>query len=231
MSSLNQYVDHLFRKYRGIKQAEELKLEVLSNLEAKAADLTAAGMTYDEAVQQTKQSITSIDHLIDANQQVYLNPFKLEYVQIGLLYFIVGWIVTMPLLFLHMGGELWNVLLLFAVILTGIFYLVMLRGKKDADYLKPKISINRHKLFRIRTLIWNLWGLFLLVSFLFTTGVQFGSNIWFSRPIHIDGPYQFAQISLSYLLPFISIMIPLLFHQAPKLMQKYEVGEYDEDSE
>lgn len=57
-------MDHLFRKYQPTKQIQELKVEILSNLEAKVADLTASGMAYRDAVQQVKDSIRSIDNWI-----------------------------------------------------------------------------------------------------------------------------------------------------------------------
>ena len=72
-----------------------------------------------------------------------------------------------------------------------------------------------------------LWALYMFVTTLATTAVFFGSNLWFSRPIHIDGPYQFSLLMIRYALPFISILLPLLARDSFRLIEKYEVGEED----
>lgn len=64
-----------------------MKYEVLSNLEAKLQDLTDSGMEYSKAVNKAIASIDNIDYLIDGNRQVYVNKYKLEYIQIILLYY------------------------------------------------------------------------------------------------------------------------------------------------
>lgn len=229
MDSLQNHVEQLFRKYEGSRQIRELKLEVLGNLEARVADLTDNGVEYGEAVRQAKENLTSIDHLIDSNRTIYVNRFKLEFVQISLLYTLIAWIVTMPLQIKGIGILLNGALLVISVMI-GIWY-VVLHAKKQAKYMKRTAIVDMKAAFTWRKLAWVLWTIFICMSILYNTALHYGSNLWFARPVSITGPYQFAMVAITYAIPFVSILVPLLFHIAPKLMMKYEVGEEDEHEE
>lgn len=229
MNSLKNHVDSMFSKYKENKQIKELKYEVLSNLEAKVEDLIDSGMEYSEAINKAKESINSIDYLIDDNREIYINKFKLEYIQIILMYSIIAWIITIPLKIIG-AGILLNANLFICSIIIGIGYLLFYR-KAELNYFQRKSFINIQVAFKARKITWIIWLLFIVISTLFTTAVKFGSNIWFSRHISISGPYQFAVVAISYLLPFISIAIPLILNVAPKVILKYEVGEENENKE
>jgi len=126
---LNHYVDHLFRKYKPTQQIRELKAEILSNLEAKVADLTASGMNDHEAVQQAKNSIRSVDHLVDGNIRVFIHPFRLELVQMGLLFSLIAWILTIPFRIFGLGVLL-NTILMALCIVGSIVYFAMYFSSK-----------------------------------------------------------------------------------------------------
>jgi len=222
---LKKHVDSIFSKYEEDKQIRDLKYEVLSNLEAKMEDLTSSGMEYSEAIEKAKRSIMNIDYLIDGNKEVYINKYKLEYLQVNLLYLLVVWIITMPLAIIR-GGIVINFIMLVSILVIGIRYF-MLR-KKISRFSQQKEYINLNNALKIRKISWALWILFIVVYIFFLTALQFGSNIWFSRPVRIDGPYQLAIMIIKYCSPFISVIIPLHFNLAPKLILRYEVGEEDE---
>lgn len=226
MDRLQKYVEQLFGKYADSKQVQELKQEVLSNLEAKVADLTANGMDESEAVQVAQESLTSIDDLIDSHRKVYINQWKRELVQIGLLYVLIAWIITLPFRIVG-SGILVNELLLFITIILGIGYLVM-RTRKQAHYLRQTATLDLHAAFYRRKLGWVIWAVFIGVTVLYTTAIHFGSNLWFARPVTISGPYQFAVVAIAYVQPFVSVLVPLLLQAIPKLIMKYEVGENDD---
>lgn len=220
MEALQQYVDCLFRKYKGSHQIEELKLEVLSNLEAKVADLTSQGVSLDEAIHRAKSNLTSIDHLIEDEHQVYRNQFLLEYIQIALLYSLIAWIVTLPFMFMG-ANTLLNTALMVITIVLGISYLLMYM-KRHSPMMQQLSVMNLRAAMKLRKIGWIIWTIYIMVTLAYTTAMQFGSNIWFGRAVHVDGPYQFAMISIPYLIPMISIAIPLLLHTAPQLILKYE---------
>jgi hypothetical protein len=50
MSELNRYVDGLFSGYKENHQIEDLKAEILGNLEAKRADLVFSGLNESDAI-------------------------------------------------------------------------------------------------------------------------------------------------------------------------------------
>ncbi|MCM3144227.1 permease prefix domain 1-containing protein [Brevibacillus sp. MER 51] len=225
MESLQHHVDQLFQKYRGSKQIEELKWEVLSNLEAKVADLVADGLSMGEAVRKAKANLPSIDSIVGERRKVYMLPLLQELLQLGLLYGLIAWIVTMPLriwgkgIFLNYG--------LFAIcMLIGIVYLVLLRFTPPASS-RQLTSMNVQFAFLLRKTGWMLWALYIVGTLVFTTALYFGSNLWFSTPVNLTGPYQFANIAVAYALPFLSILIPLWLQTIPRLILKYDAGEGD----
>ena len=226
MSELEKYINGLFSKYGNAKDIKELKAEVLSNLEAKVKDLTDAGMEYDEALKAEKESITDVDCLIEGNRKIYINKYKLEYLQVGLLYLLVAWIITIPVAVV-VQGWIYNNFLFIVCAAAGVGYFIFYNKKNQADFDNVAV-VNLNSAIRQKNMAWVLWGLFITASMLYVTAIQFGSNIWFSRPVVIDGPYQFAEIAIRYFSPFITLLIPLLASLSPKLICKYEAGERDE---
>lgn len=81
VNELKEHVDRLFHKYGKADHLEELKAEILSNLEAKQADLVRSGVDEASALKQTKESMTSEGHLIDGNKKIYIHPYRLELLQ------------------------------------------------------------------------------------------------------------------------------------------------------
>jgi hypothetical protein len=226
---LNRYVDHLFRKYKPTQQIRELKAEILSNLEAKVADLTASGMNDHEAVQQAKNSIRSVDHLVDGNIRVFIHPFRLELVQMGLLFSLIAWILTIPFRIFGLGVLLNTILMALCIVGSIVYFAMYFSSKrKKEEALQAKKYVNYRLVAKLKRASWSIWSLFIIVVTLTTTAVQFGSHIWFARPVTIDGPYQWAVLAIKYALPFASVIVPLLFHVAEKLAFKYEAGERDE---
>ncbi|AWX58153.1 hypothetical protein AB432_025295 [Brevibacillus brevis] len=225
MESLKHYVDQLFQKYRGSKQIEELKWEVLSNLEAKVADLVGDGLSLDEAVKKAKANLPSIDSIVGEHRKVYIRPLLQELLQLGLLYGLMAWIVTMPLRIWGMGIFL-NYSLFAISILIGIVYLILL-GINRPGSSHHLTSMNVRSAFMLRKTGWMLWALYIVGTLVFTTALHFGSNLWFSRPVNLSGPYQFANVAVSYTLPFLSILIPLWLHAIPRFILKYDAGEGD----
>jgi len=223
MSPLQNYVERLFKGYKDSQHIRELKEEILSNLEAKVADLTANGMDYQQAITTATQNMDRVDFLIDDHQRIYIHRYRLELLQRAVIYLLIGWIVTIPMNIVG-EGRLLNAFLLVAAIISGV--LLLLLHTKNAKQPLDTISFyNRKQLLRYRKYVWLLWGLFAGVSILWVTALHFGSNLWFARSIHLSGPYQFAVISIRYTLPLVSIIIPLFFNASIKLAQTHEAGE------
>ena len=162
MNSLKNHVDSIFSKYKENEQIKELKYEVLSNLEAKVDDLTGSGMELSQAINKAKESISSIDYLIDGNRQVYVNKYKREYIQIVLLYSIIAWILTIPVKIMGRGLMLDSIFFICSIII-GIWYFI-LTTKKEPEYFQSKSFINIQYAYKLKKMAWIIWILYILVS-------------------------------------------------------------------
>jgi hypothetical protein len=226
MNNLKVYVDGLFFKYPSNKSTDDLKAEILSNLEAKKADLIAHGFDEKDAIERAKASIKNVDALIDGNRNIFIKQFQLESLQISLLYLVIAWFITIPMIIFKPFLSL-NLLLLFSIIIVGIIYLVRNTQKTDESFLAERY-VNINRFMSLKRLVWVVWALFAVSYVLIMSGIFFASNIWFSRPITIDGPYQFAFIASHYLVLLPTFVVPLIVNRLLKLLQKYEVSENHE---
>ncbi len=221
MEDLKKYVDRLFAGHRETEESRDLKIEILGNLEDRLADYLAEGLPYGEALARAKKSLESVDDLLPDRRAVYINRFKVELIQAALLYTVIAWVLTIPLR-ITLSGIVVNTLLLPLAAGLGIVFLI-LSSRKDETYLDAAAPLDQKRLGRQGRTAWLIWVLFILVTAVFTTLKYFGSDIWFGRPLCVDGPYRLAQIAISYALPFVSIILPLLYTKARTLVQKYEV--------
>lgn len=228
MSDLSKYVDQLFSDYKMSRQTEDLKAEILANLEAKKADLVSYGLNESEANQKAKDSMTSIDFLIDGNKRVYYNQMKMEFVQWSLIIIIAGWILTIPLLVFRIG-PLTNLIMFLGVVAVGIYYLVFRKRQvQDKKLIDATRFMNIIQYKKRKRIVWILWFVFAVISLIATTALQFGSNLWFSREIRIDGPYALAVLLMEYFVPMLTVIIPIITSIPLRLISKYEVGESNE---
>ncbi len=226
MSELQRYVNALFAHYRDTKQIKDLKEEILGNLEARKTDLMAAGADEAEAISKAKQSITSADGLIDGNKEIFINQLWREWLQWVLIYLLSACIVSVPMLLFHIGTPL-STLLFLAAALAGILYL-RFNSKAFGVHFEKRTYISLPRVRRIRNLVWIFWAAFTLMYTAATTAMYFGSNIWFSRRVSIDGPYQLAVVLILYAVPFFTVILPLAVHKIPSLVLKYEVQSNEE---
>lgn len=220
MIELKQFVEELFAKHPKTKEVQELKSEVLSNLEAKVSDYLAEGMSYENALSRATKDFDTVDLLIEGNKAVYINQYRWNLLQTSLIYVLIFWIISLPLRIVSIGMWL-NSLFTLVVLLSVILYVIMIWFRKD-QFLNAVQVVNTNKLKKRSQIAWLLWGLYVLAMTLSTTALQFGSNIWFQRPVHIDGPYQFALIAIKYVYPILTVIIPIIIHQAFKLVYKHE---------
>lgn len=221
MNPLREHVERLFSAYKPTREIQELKEEVFGNLEAKAADLIAGGMETEEAVRRAIAGLDNIDYLIEDNKRIYINKFRLELAQLVLQAVLVFWILSMPLLLL--GPSRLNLLLLAAVCVAGLLY-VLQSFRMKGDTVERVETRNYRSACRTAKWIWLLWGLYMVISLLSVTGIHFGSNIWYGRPVRVEGPYQWAAVAAGYAKPLAFLWIPLMAARIPKLMLKNEAG-------
>jgi hypothetical protein len=225
MEELKFYVEHLFRHYGHSAEVKELKEEIFSNLMAKKADLVAGGMAESDALIKIKESITDVHGLIDGNKLIDKGQFKIELLQQILIYSIIAWIVLIPCNILRNGAVL-SFFIGFTILITGAIYLSE-RKKYLISTTNRYGYVNLNRFNKIKKLGWVMWSIYIGLTIVKTTGIHFASNIWFQRPISIDGPYQFAILIMEYLAPLVTIIIPLLLSRLERLVYKYEVNGHD----
>ncbi len=221
MKEVDAYIKGLFKKYGKTQEILELKEEIKSNLDARIEDSMAEGISYEMAFAKAINDLGSIDEFIKGSKRVYINAYKREALQVAILYTVILWIITLPLR-LSYSLMIINVALTLALIVLGLISLVLYR-KKPEEYYKEEASIDMIRALKIRKYSWILWGFFIFVVTAFNFGVRFASNIWFSRPLTIDGPYEFLMLTISFFIPFLSIVIPIYITKLIKLSDNYEV--------
>ncbi|GJM77058.1 hypothetical protein HMSSN036_92740 [Paenibacillus macerans] len=220
MNMLQKHVNRLFAPYPDTPEIREMKDEIAGNLEAKVADLMKEGMDYNEAVRLAVADIPSVDGLIEEDREIFVNRYRLELGQLALLFSLILWIVTIPMRLIERSALSY---LTFALVLgTGIVYLTLnTLWKKESLDRTARRSLRMAR--RHAGLAWIIWGLFIFVSVLAVTALQFGNNLWFARPVTLSGPYQFAVVGLSYAKPFLTLPIPLLFQASVRLIRKHDI--------
>ncbi|WP_067929175.1 permease prefix domain 1-containing protein [Alicyclobacillus shizuokensis] len=221
MNDLERYVNRLFAKYKHKKGVLELRDEVLANLQARIDDEMSEGASYQVAFDHAVKSLGNVELLIEGHGRVPLNPLKRELAQLAVLYTLIPWIITIPCWLFH-SGVLANTALTLLLVIVGVVYITLLFSRASDETTRV---INVERLRNIARVVWVLWGVYVVISECFALGAWFASNIWFNRAIHIDGPYMFADLAVSVLLPFVSVFIPLYFMRIHRLVQTRGVSE------
>ena len=221
MTELQDYVDSLFRRQPSTPEIDDLKEEIFGNLCAKRDDLMAQGMDAARATELAKESLPDLDFLIDGNQLTHVGAYQRACAQAVLVNCILFWIFSLPLLVIGYAPVSYLGLLLVAVS-GGVYLLKRRQPAPRAAFLSVTASRRR------RTVAWMLWGLFFLVAAGTMAALTFGSNLWFDRPPHIDGPYQMANIAARFYLPLLTIFIPVTFGNFTTLLIKSRKGQENE---
>lgn len=215
MDELKRYVERLFAHTRHSNSIKDLKDEIYSNMLAKKQDLIQQGRPEQEAIAEAKESITSVDELIDGMQLTYVNRFKADCAQTAFLYSVILWILNIPMILLHAGT--FSFVAFLTMVAVGIGYFSL--RKRNTDEL---VFLQADQYLRMAKTAWLVWGIFFAVCVICITSLQFGSTLWFGRSIEVTGPYQFGLLALRYYIPLVSILIPLSISSFPKLCSKYE---------
>lgn len=231
MDELERYVNKMFRSQRNTEEVRELKAEILSNMQAQKMDLMAQGMSEAEAIRKAKESMPSLDGLIEDQQLTWVDRYHTDCLQSMLLSSVLFWILSLPGLMVDKGlvrNVVENVVALGcgATVICAVLYLVQKCMKRDRTEILA-VSDSRHR----AKLVWMVWGIFVAVVLLCGMALRFGSNIWFHRPvhIHIDGPYQFAVMVLPIYLLLLTMLVPLTVSGFTRLLQKQAKETDNED--
>lgn len=221
MNDLEKYVDGLFRNQYQSSRVKDFKEEILSNMIAKRDDLLLQGMDETLATEKAKQSLSSIDGLLEDNQLTDISHYHMECLQSTLLNCIIFWILSLPLLFT--GYSLVCFMGLISTSIVATLYFIKSRNECERIVF-VSISANKYR----EKWIWRIWILFFTVYTLVMLALTFGSNLWFGQPIKISGPYDLANILTRLYVPLITIIVPITISGFSKLLIKNEKRYEDE---
>lgn len=221
MDELKQYVNMLFSRQKLSQENMDLKEEIYSNMSAKKYDLMQQGLSEPEAISKAKESIVSIDGLVGEKQLTFINQYNTEKLQGILLASIIMWILSIPAILV--GAGLFSVGAFLLVVLFGVLFLKSKRKDRKLLAFTDKTSCKK-----LRKIAWLVWGVFFFVCAAAVSAALFGSNLWFSRPLNISGPYQFGVAAVRYYLPLLTIVFPIAISSYPKIMDQNERKDEDE---
>lgn len=223
---INRHLESLFAGAQDTLEHRELKEEIRSNLAARIDDYLAEGMSEERAFQTAIEHMDGMEHFMNDDRLVKRVPYWTALWQSTLIYSLVAWIITIPTRVMLGGAALNNLLLIISLIVGAayVFYLVSNRESGSADQ-NNTTRIRMPILKQWQRRVWWLWAAVVLALWGTQAALRFGSNMWFNRPIQVDGPYQFAVILLAFALPLLSILVPLVVHRAYRIVSKYEVSD------
>ncbi|MBB6023432.1 hypothetical protein HNR77_004532 [Paenibacillus sp. JGP012] len=226
---IDRHLDRLFAGTRNTIEHQELKEEIRSNLTARIEDYLSEGMSEEQAFQTAIQHISGVEELMGEYLSVERVPYWTTLWQSALMYSLVAWIVTIPMRVMVAGAALNNLLLIVSLVVGAgyVFYLISNRGNgENESSLGQKTTRIRMPLMKKwQRRVWWLWAGFVLALWGTQAALRFGSNIWFDRPIEVEGPYQLAVILIAFAVPLLSIMVPLIVNRAYRIVSKYEVSD------
>ena len=221
MNDVNKYVDKLFLRHKQTQDIIDLKSELISNIEARIEDNMNNGLDYKAAFKEATRNIKTADSFVSTTKEINIVSFIKELAEISLILLLLSWIILTGI---AIGYQITftNILMLFGIACNIIIYIVIsIINRQNKNHT---MIINMAKTKKLIRIIWLLWGAYIIVKTGMTIVIRFGSNIWYGREINIDGPYQLYILGMAFILPLFSIIIPLLFNSAYKMISKHEVN-------
>lgn len=225
---MNRHLESMFAGAQDTLEHRELKEEIRSNLAARIDDYLAEGLSEEQAFQTAIQHMDGMEQFMSDYRLVKRIPYWTALWQSTLIYSLVAWIITIPTRVMLGGAALNNLLLIISLIVGAAYVVYLMRNRENGNG-----SSNSDHTTRIRMPIlkqwqrraWWLWAAVVLALWGTQAALRFGSNMWFDRPIQVNGPYQLAVILFAFALPLLSILIPLVVHRAYRIVSKYEVSD------
>lgn len=129
--------------------------------------------------------------------------------------------LTIPLLLVR--GQISCLAAFVLAVVFGVWYLCSLRGESCVTMTVDAVQLRRQS----RT-VWLVWGVCFAVCVAAVSAVLFSSNVWFSRPVRIDGPYALGVMAAPYYLALSTVVFPIAVGRFPLLIAQCERGETDE---
>lgn len=220
MDELRAYVDALFARRGDTPENRDLKEEIYGNLAARRDDLIAQGVPEAEAVRAAKAQLPSIDGVLGTGVRVRAQQWRAGRMQSLLLASVIVWILMIPTLLVRAGAAC-----LAAGVAVAVFGVLYLRRRRDDP--AEMMTVDTVQLRRMCQRVWLIWGVCFAVCIAAASAVLLASNVWFSQPVRIDGPYALGAAAAPYYLALSTIVYPITVGTFPRLLARLEGGETD----
>ena len=215
MDELRAYVDALFARRGDTAENREMKEEIYGNLAARRDDLIAQGVPEAEAVRAAKAQLPSLDGVLGTVVRVNAQQWRTARLQSLLLASVILWVLTIPLLLVR--GQISCLAAFVLAVVLGVSYLCSRRCESCVTMTVDAAQLRRQS----RTVCFA-------VCVAAVSAVLFSSNVWFSRPVRIDGPYALGVMAAPYYLALSTVVFPIAVGRFPRLVAQCERGETDE---
>jgi|GEM_PF-5595134 len=216
MDELQKYLDILFADYGHSVRAMEMKAGLLVNMSARLEQLQGQGLSEAEAVAEIKSRVSNIGQLVEGNRLVYIRRFRNDCLQAAVVYAVVAWIFSMPLIVL-LSWVGTAVALLFMLAAAAAAWLYITQSKPDSAEVQ---FLNALRYKQRRGGVWQLW---LLLFGIAATIISIFTFV-LGEPPQPAGAGDWARLIARYYAPLLTIAIPLMVVNMDKLIDKNEVG-------
>ena len=216
MDELQKYLDILFADYGHSALAMQMKAGILVNMRARMERLMAQGLAESDALAEIKSQVKDIGQLVEGNRLVYLRRFHNDCLQAAVIYTVIAWICSMPLIvFLAWPGAAVSLLFMLAAATAAWFYITQV--KPDSAEVQ---FINALRYEKRRAGVWKLWAAFFLLAEAVITIFVFAAG----DPVCPGNCWEWARLAAAYYAPLLTIAGPLLVANMDQLIRKNEVG-------
>ncbi|MGE6577051.1 permease prefix domain 1-containing protein [Paenibacillus xylanexedens] len=212
MNRLKVYVDEMFAKEVSSIEINEIKEEVLANLEARVLDYVNEGMDEQKAFQLAIEQLPSVDMFVNENRSIYFTRYLTYSIQSILIFLVILWIITIPLRILSEGRSL-NTNLLLVSGGFGLLYILYLILKKATKW-DAVCRVNHKRSKQIQLKAWIICGL-LFVIVLLATNYDLLTNI---------RKYWFTLSMFNLFYPLIFLAVPCIISRLLSNLGRYEVN-------
>lgn len=216
MKQIRNYVDSLFEKMPKTRNEIEVKDELYHGLVGEYDDLLIKGVGESEALKIVEESVPSIDGVLEENQLTNIREYRLDGRKRMTLYSVLAWLFTCPLLIL---GNRVSVIVAFIIACGcgGSYFIARRQTRVHIDYL------NLPSLKRRSQVAFIVWGIWYLTITAIITGILFGSNIWFAKPVVIKGAYELISLIAYYYIPLLTVFIPISIKHFERCAQDHKM--------
>lgn len=216
MIQIETYLDSLFADCPDNRRMTARRAALSERLEKRYAGFRGQGMSEADALSRTIEGLPSAPVLTGSVQRIDSMGYRMELTQIGLVYCVIGWVVSMPMRLF--GSMVYvNELMMMMAIAVGIYY-AMTRLRKKSDGPKETHKVEWKKLRRRSLAAWIIWSVLAVAWIAVFIALRSGEAAFTFGEFYASG-----KLLCEGTAPLLTVFIPMLMSAAARLTDRYEV--------